>query len=372
MPQWFLLPGILISTAAAIIASQALISGSYTLLSEAVSLNFWPKIRILHPTFIQGQVYLPFVNWFLWITCSLVVFFFKESANMEAAYGLAITITMIMTTLLLSYYSYQRGWNHKLVFLMLTVYLTIEGSFLIANLHKFKYGGWFTLMLASLYFIIMYGWYFGRKLKNRYVTFVGLYKYIDLFKDLSKDNSVPKTATNLVYIIRANRQDQVESKVIYSIFQKQPKRADTYWFLHVNRTNEPDTIEYHVNQIIPGVLIRVDFQIGFKMEPKINLYFREVLEDMVAAGEINLESTFASLKKHCMPADFKYILIDRIMPNDYKLSGMESVTMILHQLSRLLCISDVKALQLDSANTIEEQVPITINQPVKTRIRRID
>ena len=371
MPKWFLLPGILISTAAAIIASQALISGSYTLLSEAVSLNFWPKIRILHPTFIQGQVYLPFVNWFLWITCSLVVFFFKESANMEAAYGLAITITMIMTTLLLSYYSYQRGWNHRLVLLMLTVYLTIEGSFLIANLHKFKYGGWFTLMLASFYFIIMFGWYFGRKLKNRYVTFTDLYKYIDLFKDLSKDNSVPKTATNLVYIIKANRVDQVESKVIYSIFQKQPKRADTYWLLHVDRIDEPDRIDYQVNQIIPGVLIRVDFHIGFKVEPKINLYFKEVLEDMLASGEIKLESTFDSLKKHSMPADFKYILIDRIMPNDYKLSGMENVTLALHSLSRLLCISDVKALQLDSANTIEEQVPITIDQPVETRISRL-
>ena len=371
MPKWFLLPGILISTAAAIIASQALISGSYTLLSEAVSLNFWPKIRILHPTFIQGQVYLPFVNWFLWITCSLVVFFFKESANMEAAYGLAITITMIMTTLLLSYYSYQRGWNHRLVLLMLTVYLTIEGSFLIANLHKFKYGGWFTLLLASFYFIIMFGWYFGRKLKNRYVTFTDLYKYIDLFKDLSKDNSVPKTATNLVYIIKANRVDQVESKVIYSIFQKQPKRADTYWLLHVDRIDEPDRIDYQVNQIIPGVLIRVDFHIGFKVEPKINLYFKEVLEDMLASGEIKLESTFDSLKKHSMPADFKYILIDRIMPNDYKLSGMENVTLALHSLSRLLCISDVKALQLDSANTIEEQVPITIDQPVETRISRL-
>lgn len=371
MPKWFLLPGIIISTAAAIIASQALISGSYTLISEAVSLNFWPKIRILHPTFIQGQVYLPFVNWFLWITCSLVVFFFKESSNMEAAYGLAITITMIMTTLLLSYYCYQSGWNHRLVLLMLIVYLTIEGSFLIANLHKFKYGGWFTLMLASLYFIIMFGWYFGRKLKNRYVTFTDLYKYIDLFKDLSNDNSVPKTATNLVYIIRANRLDQVESKVIYSIFQKQPKRADTYWLLHVDRIDEPDRIDYQVNQIIPGVLIRVDFHIGFKVEPKINLYFKEVLEDMTAAGEIKLESTFDSLKKHSMPADFKYILIDRIMPNDYKLSGMENITLALHGLSRLLCISDVKALQLDSANTIEEKVPITIDQPVVTRITRI-
>ena len=371
MPKWFLLPGILISTAAAIIASQALISGSYTLLSEAVSLNFWPKIRILHPTFIQGQVYLPFVNWFLWITCSLVVFFFKESANMEAAYGLAITITMIMTTLLLSYYSYQRGWNRRLVLLMLVGYLIIEGNFLIANLHKFRYEGWFTLLLASLYFIIMFGWYFGRKLKNRYVTFTDLYKYIDLFKDLSKDNSVPKTATNLVYIIRANRQDQVESKVIYSIFQKQPKRADTYWFLHVDWIDEPDRIDYQVNQIIPGVLIRVDFHIGFKVEPKINLYFKEVLEDMLAEGEIKLESTFDSLRKHSMPADFRYILIDRIMPRDYKLSGIENVTLALHSLSRLLCISDVKALQLDSANTIEEQVPITIDQPVKTRISRL-
>ena len=371
MPRWFLLPGILISTAAAIIASQALISGSYTLLSEAVSLNFWPKIRILHPTFIRGQVYLPFVNWFLWITCSLVVFFFKESANMEAAYGLAITITMIMTTLLLSYYSYQSGWNHRLVLLMLTVYLTIEGSFLIANLHKFKYGGWFTLLLASMYFLVMYGWYFGRKLKNRYVTFTDLYKYFDLFKDLSVDKSVSKYATNLVYIIKANRPDQVESKVIYSIFQKQPKRADTYWLVHVDRIDEPDRIDYQVTQIIPGVLIRVDFHIGFKVEPMINLYFKEVLEDLIASKEIKLESSFESLRKHSFPADFKYILIDRIMPRDYKLSGMENVTLALHSLSRLLCISDVKALQLDSANTIEEQVPITIDQPVENRIIRI-
>jgi KUP system potassium uptake protein len=371
MPKWFLLPGILISTAAAIIASQALISGSYTLLSEAVSLNFWPKIRILHPTFIRGQVYLPFVNWFLWITCSLVVFFFKESSNMEAAYGLAITITMIMTTLLLSYYSFRSGWNHRLVLLMLTVYLSIEGSFLIANLHKFQYGGWFTLLLASLYFIVMFGWYFGRKLKNRYVTFTDLYKYYDLFKDLAKDKSVPKYATNLVYVIKANRPDQVESKVIYSIFQKQPKRADTYWLLHVDRIDEPDRIDYQVNQIIPGVLIRVDFHIGFKVEPKINLYFREVLEDMTASKEIVLESSYDSLKKYAFPADFKYILIDRIMPQDYKLSGMENVTLALHSLSRLLCISDVKALQLDSANTIEEQVPITIDQRVEKRIVRV-
>jgi KUP system potassium uptake protein len=371
MPKWFLLPGVLLATAAAIIASQAIISGSFTLISEAVSLNFWPKVRILQPTFIRGQVYLPFVNWFLWIACSLLVFSFKESTNMNAAYGLSITITEIMTTVLLSYYLFKKGLNHRLVLIFLMVYLTIEGGFLVANLHKFRYGGWIGLLLASLYFIVMFGWYFGRKLKNRYVTFTDLNKYYELFKDLSSDDSVPKTATNLVYIIKANKPDQVESKVIYSIFQKQPKRADTYWFLHIDRVDEPDNFEYEVTQIIPGLLIRVDFKIGFKVEPKINLYFKEVLEDLTESGQLKLESSFESLRKHSLPADFKYVLIDRVMPRDYKLSSIENLTLALHSLSRLLCISDVKALQLDSCNTIEEQVPITIDQPVDQRIKRI-
>jgi KUP system potassium uptake protein len=372
MPAWFLLPGILIATAASIIASQAIISGSFTIVREAVSLNLWPKIRIQNPTLNRGQVYLPFVNWYLWISCSLMVIFFKESANMEAAYGLAFTITEMMTTLLLAYYLYQKGLNHRLLLLLLSVYLTIESGFLIANLYKFNNGGWVTIVFASFFFVIMYGWYFGRKLKNRYVTFTNLPKYLDLFKDLSTDTSVPKAATNLVYIIKANRTDQVESKVIFSIFQKQPKRADTYWFLHIDGVDDPNRFEYQVHQIIPGVLIRVDFHIGFKVEPKINLYFKEILEDLVDKGEIKLESRFPSLRKHAFPADFKFVLIDRIMPRDYKLSNIENLTLTLHGISRLLCISDVRALQLDSCNTIEEQVPITIDQNIGTRIKRIE
>lgn len=372
MPKWFLLPGIMIATAAAIIASQAIISGSFTIVREAVSLNIWPKVKVLNPTINRGQVYIPFVNWYLWITCSAVVLLFRESANMGAAYGLAITITELMTTFLLTYYLSQKGINHRLVLLMLLVYLTIEGSFLLANLHKFNEGGWFTLIITSIFFVIMYGWYFGRKLKNRYVTFTLLSKYYDMFKDLSKDTSVPKTATNLVYIIKANRHDQVESKVIYSIFNKQPKRADTYWLLHVDGVDDPNRFEYQVTQIIPGVLIRVDFHIGFKIEPKINLYFKEVLEDLMDTGQIKLESSYPSIRKHAFPADFKYVLIDRIMPRDYKLSNIENLILALHSVSRLVCISDIKALQLDAANTIEEKVPITIDQPVPFRIKRID
>jgi KUP system potassium uptake protein len=371
MPGWFLVPGIIIATAAAIIASQALITGSFTLISEAISLNFWPKLRILNPTFLKGQVYVPYVNWFLWIACSFVVIFFQKSSNMEAAYGLAITLTMIMTTLLLSFYLYQKRTDRRLILLLLLVYLTIEGSFLIANLHKFVYGGWFTLLLASLFFIIMYGWYFGRKLKNRYVTFVRLDKYIELFKLLVNDKSIPKIASNLVYVMKANNPDQVESKVIYSIFHKQPKRASTYWFIHVDRTDEPDTFEYRVTHIIPDILIRIDFFLGFKVEPKINLYFREVLEDIAESGEIKLESSFDSLRKHAFPSDFLYILIDRVLSRDNQLSTKENITLALHNISRLICISDVNALQLDATNTIEEKVPITINQPIGGRITRL-
>ena len=368
MPQWFLLTGIIISTAASIIASQALISGSFTLLSEAVSLNFWPKIKIINPTYVRGQVYLPFVNWTLFIMCSLVVLFFKESSNMEAAYGLAITITMIMTTLLLSYYLYQSGVDYRLSLLLLSVFLTIEGSFLIANLHKFKYGGWFTLLLATIYFLIMFSWYFGRKIKNRRISFSKLEDYLESFNDLREDKTVPKIATNLVYIIKANKQDQIESKVIYSIFNKQPKRADKYWLLHIDIVDEPNRFEYKVNHIIPGVLIRVDFHIGFKVDPKINLYFKEIVEDLVASGEIKLESSYDSLKKHGFPGDFKFVLIERIMLRDFKLSNTENFILTLRSLVRHISIPEERALQLDSTNTIVEQVPIILTQPVEKRI----
>jgi KUP system potassium uptake protein len=370
MPNWFLLPGIIIATAASIIASQALISGSFTLISEAVSLNFWPRIKIINPTYIRGQVYLPFVNWSLWLMCSLVVLFFKESSNMEAAYGLAITLTMIMTTLLLSYYLRQSGLDYRLAILIMLFFLSIEGSFLIANLHKFQYGGWFTLLLASLYFLVMYGWYFGRKIKNRHISFINLGDYIELFKDLRNDKSVPKTATNLVYIIKANRQDQVESKVLFSIFEKQPKRADTYWLLHVDRVDEPNRFDYKVNHIIPGVLIRVDFHIGFKVDPKINLYFREVIEDLVASGEIKLDSTYDCMKKHGFPADFKFVLLDRIMIRDYKLSKLDNFILAIRNIVRHLSIPEERALQLDPTRTSVEQVPIIINKPVANRIIR--
>jgi KUP system potassium uptake protein len=247
----------------------------------------------------------------------------------------------------------------------------VEGSFLIANLYKFKSGGWFTLLMASIYFLVMFGWYFGRKIKNRYITFADLDNYLSIFKDLSKDESVPKFATNLVYVIRANRHDQVESKVIYSIFHKQPKRADTYWFLHIDRVNEPNRFNYEVTHIVPGILIRIDFYIGFKITPKINLYFKEILQDLVKSGEIELHSSYTSMRKHDIEGDFKFILIDRIMSRDFSLSTWENFILTLHNIVRKIAILDIRALNLDPTNTIIEQVPIIIDKPVAKRIERV-
>lgn len=371
MPTWFLFPGILIATAASVIASQGLITGSYTLVSEAVSLNCWPKIKVLHPTTVKGQVYIPFINWTLWIFVCFVVIFFKESRNMEAAYGLSITFTMIMTSILLIHYLRQSKLSIYIVSLLAALFASVEGSFLIANLHKFWDGGWFSVVLSLAFFSIMTGWFFGRRIKNRHISFVNVNKYLHLFEDLSKDKSIAPISTNLVYIIKANELHQIESKVMYSIFNKQPKRAKTYWLLHVNVVDEPDTFSYEVTQFIPGILIRVDFHLGFKVEPRINLYFKEVLKDMVASGEIKLSSSYESLKKHHMPADFLFVNLDRVMSQDYKLAPWEKLTMGLHAFTRLLSINDVKALGLDSSQVIEEKVPIILERPLNRKIKRV-
>ncbi|MRS03710.1 potassium transporter Kup, partial [bacterium] len=251
------------------------------------------------------------------------------------------------------------------------VYITIEGSFLVSNLHKFIHGGWFTLLLTLLFSMIMYGWYFGRKLRNRHITFAYLEEYLDMFRELAADKTVPLYATNLVYIIHANSINQVESKVIYSIFNKQPKRAKTYWLLHVDMADEPNRFEYKVTHIEKGLLIRIDFHLGYKVEPKINLYFREAVEDMVKSGEIKLDSGFPSMKKIGLPGDFRFVLIDRIMLNDFKLSTMDSFTISLHSLAKRLSIPADRAFNLDNTSIVVEKVPIIIDQPVGSRIKRI-
>ena len=372
MPDWFLLTGIIIATCAAVIASQALISGSFTLVSEAISLNFWPKFKVNYPTVIKGQVYIPLVNLFLWIACSFVVVFFSSSEKMESAYGLSITITMIMTTLLLSFWLPSEGTKNIFRIAIVCIFLSIEGVFLVANLNKFMHGGWFTVLLALFFFTIMYGWYYGRKIKNRYITFTGLHKYLNQFRDLKNDSSIPYISANLVYITKSDKPMEIESKIIYSIFQKHPKRANTYFLLHVDNDDAPNTFQYKVNQIIPGTLIKIDFKLGFKIERRINLYFRQVIEDMVASGDYSLESPFDSLRKYHITSNFLFVDLDRILTVDYKLPAAEGFTMNLHNLIQSISSNDIRALGLDSSSTISEKIPILIHQPVTKRIKNAE
>jgi KUP system potassium uptake protein len=360
MPQWFLVTGIGIATMAAIIASQALISGSYTLISEAISLNFWPKIKINYPTIFKGQMYISSINWILYFCCIFVVLLFQESSNMEAAYGLTINITMLMTTALLSIYLYQKRVPFVFIILLLTVFLSIEGTFLIANLNKFMHGGWFTVMLGGFIFTIMYIWYSGRKIRNNFIEFLKIENYYDVIKALNKDLSVPKCATNLVFLTKANRSHEVESKIIYLLLNKQPKRADVYWLVHVDIMDEPHLLEYKITHLIPEILIKVDFKIGFKVQPRVNLFFRKVVGEMAAKKEIDLLSRYESIRKHDITGDFRFVIIDRVQNYDVDFPVRDQFILDLYDLLKRLGISEVRALGLDTSNVLAETVPLTV------------
>ncbi|HNW90918.1 MAG TPA: KUP/HAK/KT family potassium transporter [Bacteroidales bacterium] len=373
MPGWFLFPSIIIATLAAIIASQALISGAYTLISVAMSLDIWPRLKISYPTNIKGQMYISSVNWALCFACLFVVLFFKESANMTAAYGLSITVTMLMTTLLLSYYLYKIERVHiTIVLLFMMIFLAIEGGFLLANLHKFMEGGWFTILLSSLLFGIMAIWQKGRTIKNRFMAFTRIPPYIDIIRDLKKDNTIAKYATNLVYFTKSSHVGEVETKIIYSIINKHPKKADLYWLIHINQVDDPNTKEFKVTTIIPDILIRIDFNLGFRVQPRINLFFKQVVDELIRNNEINMVSRYPSLQKHHVLGDFCFVIIDRIQNYDFDFSTFEQFIMDIYTYLKRIGVSDVRAYGLDTSNIVVEQVALsTINSP-KFDLKRTD
>lgn len=371
MPQWFIFPGVLLATAAAIIASQAMITSSYTIISEAITLNIWPKVKIKYPGPIKGQMYIPSTNWLLFFACVFVVTFFQTSSNMEAMYGLTINITMLMTTILMLGYLQIKRTKISLIALFIVTYLIIEGTFLYANLNKFHLGGWFTVMLAGFIFFVMFVWNRGRLTKKRFTQFYPISDFTDLFKDIQRDNTLPRYATNLVYITRAEHTTDVERKIIYSIFNKQPKRADRYWFLHINVSDEPFTKEYHVTSIIPDVLTRIDFNIGFKVNPRINRFFNHVISDLVKSGEIDITSKYYSLSKHNVPSDFKFIIIDRVLTVDTEFSTFERFIMNAYDVLKKFSLSSVNAYGLDTSNVLLEQVPLGIVPMQETGFNRL-
>jgi KUP system potassium uptake protein len=372
MPESFLIFGVIMATAAAIIASQALISGSFTIFSEGMSLNFWPRQRIKYPTEVKGQLYIPFINWFLYIFCVMMVMYFRTSSNMEAAYGLSITITMLMTTMLLGFYLKRQ--NVKTIFVVpfVAVFFTIEFSFLTANMFKFMHGGWVTIMLAGIICTVMIVWYNARIIKNKYVQFLTIKSFFKIISDINKDTTIPKYSTNLVYLSKADLKTEIEGKIIYSIINKQPKRADNYWILHIDHVDDPTTFEYSFEKLIPDILYRVNIRLGFQVQPLINLYFRQIIDELVKTKEFDIISKYPSLRKNNIPGDFRFIIIHRVYNQNQGLKVKERITMNLYNIIKHLGITDTRAYGLDTSNVQVESVPLVIKREYKSKIKRTE
>ena len=371
MADWFQPIGIVIATLAAVIASQALISGSFTLINEAMRLNFWPKVKIKYPTELKGQLYIPSINWLLFFGCVGIVLHFEESSNMEHAYGLAIILCMIMTTILLNFYLIMKRVKLYFIVPLITIYIIIEFSFLAANITKFVEGGYVTVFIALLLITIMTIWYSAKKINKTYTKIVKIDDYKKVLMELSADLSIPKYATHLVYMTNANRIDEIEEKVMYSILQKRPKRADMYWFVHVNILSEPYKKEYKVTEILEDDLYRVDFNLGFREPTKINLMFREVIRDMVKKGEVDITSRYESLNKNNIIGDFKFVLSEKFLSNDSDLRWHEKIIMNSYFFIKKLSLSEESAFGLDSSSVKIEKFPMVLHAPEKIELIRV-
>lgn len=362
MPEWFLPFGIGIATIAAVIASQALISGSFTLINEAIRLNLWPKVRVKFPTNIKGQLYIPSINWMLFFGCVFVVLHFKESGNMEAAYGLAITLCMIMTTILLGYYMMMKRVNSFIIILIVIIYLSIEVSFFLANIQKFEHGGYVTVFIAGLLAATMTINYLGKKIRRNYTDAVEIKDYVEILSDLSTDTTIPKYATNLIYLTNERNSTKIEYKIMYSIINRRPKRADNYWFVHVNVIDEPYKMEYKVRKYgKDNNLLRIDFNLGFRNEQKVNVLMKKVITDLVHSGEIDVTSRYESLSRKNITGDFEYILIEKELSQDNDIPAREKVVLMLYNWLKKLSLSEAQAFGLDSSAVKIERFPLVIN-----------
>ena len=372
VPESFIVFQVILATLAAIIASQSLITGSFTLISEAIKLNLFPKLIIKYPTELKGQVYVSAVNIILFICSSCVVIFFRTSSNMEAAYGLSISITMFVTTLLLGIYLYKVKNKKIFAIIFLMIFGIEELFFLYANSLKFVNGGYITVLIALLIFIIMFIWYRGTEIKERESQYLTVKNYTKQLLQLSMDKSVPKYATNLVYLTGAKKEEDVDYAVLYSILNKQPKRANVYFFVHINVIDKPYKREYKVTKFSDKKILKITFNLGFREHQRVNMFMHQVIDDLLMNKELELQPTKYNLRgKAETVGDFRFVLIEEVLGNSNGLSSFDNFIMGLRLKLKKITVTPEKWFGLDTSVITKEAVPLNVVQTKVKRLTRI-
>ena len=372
VPDSFIVFQVILATLAAIIASQSLITGSFTLISEAIKLNLFPKLMIKYPTELKGQVYVSAVNIILFICSSCVVLFFRTSSNMEAAYGLSISVTMFVTTLLLSIYLYKVKNKKNFALIFLLFFGIEELFFLYANSLKFINGGYITVIIALLIFLIMFIWYKGTEIKERESQYLTVKDYTKQLLKLSVDKSIPKYATNLVYLTGAKHEEDVDYAVLYSILNKQPKRANVYFFVHINVLDEPYRREYKVTKFSDKKILKITFNLGFRENQRVNMFMRQVIADLLEEKELELQPTKYNLRgKAETVGDFRFVLIEEVLGNSNGLSSFDNFIMSLRLKLKKITVTPEKWFGLDTSVITKEAVPLNVVQTTVKRLTRI-
>ena len=372
VPESFVVFQVILATLAAIIASQSLITGSFTLISEAIKLNLFPKLIIKYPTELKGQVYVSAVNIILFICSSCVVIFFRTSSNMEAAYGLSISITMFVTTLLLSIYLYKVKAKKIFAVIFLIFFGIEELFFLYANSLKFINGGYITVFIALLIFIIMFIWYRGTEIKERESQYLTVKNYTKQLLQLSMDKSVPKYATNLVYLTGAKKEEDVDYAVLYSILNKQPKRANVYFFVHINVIDKPYKREYKVTKFSDKKIFKITFNLGFREHQRVNMFMRQVIADLLENRELELQPTKYNLRGEVETVgDFRFVLIEEVLGNSNGLSSFDNFIMGLRLKLKKITVTPEKWFGLDTSVITKEAVPLNVVQTKVKKLTRI-
>ena len=372
VPDEFLVLQVLLATLAAIIASQSLITGSFTLISEAIKLNLFPKLIIKYPTELKGQVYVATVNIILFICSSSVVLFFRTSSNMEAAYGLSISITMFVTTILLSIYLFKIKNNKVASIIFLSFFGAEELLFLFANSLKFVNGGYITVIIALFIFTIMFIWHKGTEIKERESQYLTVDNYKKQLLQLSGDKSIPKYATNLVYLTGAKREEDVDYAVLYSILNKQPKRANVYFFVHINVLDKPYKREYKVTKYSDKKIFKITFNLGFREHQRINMFMHQIIADLLENKELDLQPTKYNLKgKVETVGDFRFVLINEVLGNNNGLSSFDTFIMSLRLKLKRITVTPEKWFGLDTSVTTKESVPLNVVQTKVKKLQRV-